>query len=158
MREGNWNQINTSTAFHSHPLRETALYSIPPKQALCECVTYFCPERQEKHRTPGINQEQSLFSRFLPAFCFPATHLTSSGALPEGSGWLHLPHPSAASLLGMGQASYRSHLHQSKAFKRLLKEFRCSRARSGGGMGGQQGPDPPHLALFEVPSPGSCEP
>lgn len=124
MHESNWNQTNASPPA-SFPPAKSSILRIPPKQALCECVTYSCPERQEKHRAPGINQEQSLFPAFLPAFCFAATHLTSagSGALLEGSGRLHLLRATGPAL---GEWD-RRYLHQSTALQRLLKGFRCSR-------------------------------
>lgn len=124
-----------SSPFHSHPLRETAFYAFLLNKHFVN-VSLISARRSKKNIELRELNKNRFFPTFLPAFCFPATPLTSASFfLPEGSGWLHLPHPSAPSPVRTGHASFKSHLHQSTAFKRLLKEFRCSRVRNGGAIG-----------------------
>lgn len=59
-------------------------------------MCHSCPERQEKHYTLWINQEQSLFTTFLPDLCFPAPLLTASSVVAGGGGEaLGLPLPTS---------------------------------------------------------------
>lgn len=140
MRQGNWNQINTSPPPHPHPLRETAFYAFLLNKRFVN-VSLISARRGKKNiELRELTKNRVVCFFYFQHFFQPCVFQPLPSASPP-------PRPFQKVLGGRTclcpvlQPCWTHSLPSSHIFitaqpsKGFLKEFRGSRAGSGGGMG-----------------------
>lgn len=123
--------------FRSHPLRETAFYAFILNKHFVN-VSLISARRGKKNlELRELTKNRGFFQHFFQPSVFQllTSPLPPVGLFQKVLGGCSCLTPMLPTLFRTEHASLKSHLHQSTAFERLLKEFRCSRARGGGGIG-----------------------